>query len=57
MKHELHDKETLKSIFDAYFAAHNNDGCDKIEITEYCTGCKHEKFCRAFIEIKEVIYG
>ena len=21
------------------------DGCDEIELTEYCKGCKHEEFC------------
>jgi len=31
------------------------DGCPKIEVTAYCSECKYEKLCKAFIEVKEVL--
>jgi hypothetical protein len=29
------------------------DGCEKIDITAYCKGCKHELLCRALKAIKK----
>lgn len=26
------------------------DGCDVIEITEYCPGCKYEEYCRRLLD-------
>ncbi|MBN1690427.1 MAG: hypothetical protein JW901_05355 [Dehalococcoidia bacterium] len=25
------------------------DGCDVIEITDYCVGCKYEEYCRRLL--------